>query len=79
MSTDRQIVPDREIPEGAVGARAIIRLDDDLNILEIYPSVAEASRSTGTNAKSIREAAKGNQRHAGGVVWRCADEVQQQS
>lgn len=75
---ERQVVLDQEIPEGVAGARAIIRLDDDFNVLEVYPSVAEASRSTGTNAKSIREAAKGNQRHAGGFVWRYADETERQ-
>ncbi|MBP3885167.1 MAG: 3'-5' exoribonuclease [Olsenella sp.] len=75
---DRPVILDQEIPEGVFGARAIIRLDDDFNVLEVYPSVAEASRSTGANAKSIREAAKGKQRHAGGFVWRYADEAERQ-
>lgn len=76
---DRRVVLEQEIPGGVASARAIIRLDDDFNVLEVYPSVAEASRSTGTNAKSIREAAKGKQRHAGGFVWRYADETQCQN
>ena len=71
-----QVILEQEIPASVGGSRAIIRLDDDLNVLEVYPSVAEASRSTGTNAKSIRDAAKGKQRHAGGFVWRYADEAQ---
>lgn len=75
---DGSVIIDQEIPEGVVGARAIVRLDDDFNVLEVYPSVAEASRSTGTNAKSIREAAKGRQRHAGGFVWRYADGAERQ-
>lgn len=73
---ERQIVLDQSIPEGVAGARTIIRLDDDFNVLEVYPSVAEASRSTGTSAKSIREVAKGKQRHAGGFVWRYADDAE---
>ena len=34
-----------------------------------YDSVAEACRRTGINSKSIRDAARGVQKHAGGYVW----------
>lgn len=45
-----------------------------MNIIEQYDSVAEAVRITGINSKSIRDAAKGVQKHAGFFVWRYADE-----
>ena len=54
--------------------RPILQMDDDMNIIEQYDSVAEAVRITGINSKSIRDAAKGVQKHAGFFVWRYADE-----
>lgn len=54
--------------------RPILQMDDDMNIIEQYDSVAEAVRITGINSKSIRDAAKGVQKHAGFFVWRYADD-----
>lgn len=54
--------------------RAIYQMDDDLNIIEKFETVSDAVRSTGINSKSIRDAAKGVQKHAGGYVWKYADE-----
>lgn len=53
-----------------------MRLDDSLTVLETYQSVAEASRSIGISAKCLRDAARGVQKHAGGYVWRYADELE---
>lgn len=49
------------------GRRPIARLDDNMRTLEIYQSVAEASRSVGVSTKSLRDAARGVQKHAGGL------------
>lgn len=54
--------------------RAILQLSDDMILIERFESVAEAARKTGINTKSIRDAAKGVQKHAGGFVWKYADE-----
>ena len=47
-------------------ARCIIQLDQDNIPLGEYSSIAEAVRVTGINSKSIRDAANGKQKHAGG-------------
>ena len=52
-----------------VNARIIIQKDDNNNVIQTYPSIAEAVRQTGINSKSIRDAANGVQKHAGGYVW----------
>ena len=45
-------------------------LDFNGNIIKEYISIAEAVRETGVNSKSIRDAANGVQKHAGGYVWK---------
>ena len=42
---------------------------DDGTLIAEYPSVAEAARIVGISPKSIREAANGRQKHAGGFCW----------
>lgn len=54
--------------------RAILKLSDDMTIIKKYDSIADASRDTDISSKSIRDAAKGVQKHAGNFVWRYADE-----
>lgn len=54
--------------------RAVIKLDDDNNILKIYISVAEASEDVGIAPKTIRDVANGKYKHGGGFAWRYADE-----
>ncbi len=50
--------------------RAILQMDMDMQLIRRFDSIAEAVRETGVNAKSIREAANGNQSHAGGFKWK---------
>ena len=45
-----------------------------IELNKIYGSTCEAERETGINSKSIRDASKEVQKHAGGFVWRYADE-----
>lgn len=47
----------------------VIQYTIDGNFVREYASVAEAVRITGINAKSIRDAAKGLQKTAGGYCW----------
>lgn len=54
--------------------RAILQLDDDGAIIKEYNSVNNASMAVGVSQKSIRDAAKGVQKHAGGFVWKYKDE-----
>ena len=49
-------------------------MDDEGNIIERFETIADAVRKPGVNSKSIRDAAKGVQRHAGGYVWKFVDE-----
>ena len=55
-------------------ARPVLQLTDDQTIIKEYPSLADAVRETGISSKSIRDAAKGVKKHAGGYCWRYADE-----
>lgn len=45
-----------------------------MNILEHFESISDAVKKTGINSKSIRDASKGIQKHAGGFVWKYEDE-----
>ncbi|MBP3453839.1 MAG: ribonuclease H-like domain-containing protein [Clostridia bacterium] len=53
-----------------VQGRGIIQLTDDNCVVCEYESIAAAVRATGINSKSIRDAANGVQRHAGGYCWK---------
>ncbi|HEO6865852.1 TPA: DNA polymerase III subunit epsilon, partial [Streptococcus agalactiae] len=55
-------------------ARPVLKMDDEMNILEHFESISDAVKKTGINSKSIRDASKGIQKHAGGFVWRYEDE-----
>ena len=54
--------------------RAILQLTDEMVLIKRYDTVSQAVRETGVNSKSIRDAAKGVQKHAGGYIWKYADE-----
>lgn len=53
--------------------KPIYQMNDKKVILQRYESISEAVRATGINSKSIRDAANGIQKHAGGYVWQFAD------
>lgn len=54
--------------------RGILQLNDDGTIINEYETIASAVRETGVNSKSIRDAANGVQKHAGGFCWKYRDE-----
>ena len=51
-------------------ARPIAAYTDAGVLVAQYSSIKDAERNTGVNSKSIRDAAKGVQKHAGGFVWK---------
>ena len=50
-------------------SRRIRQLSDEGEILGEFMTLAEAARAIGVNSKSIREAATGKQKRAGGFLW----------
>lgn len=58
----------------ATKGRVIMQLDDAGNIIKEYETLSQAIKETGINSKSIRDAAKGVQKHAGGYCWKYKDE-----
>lgn len=50
-------------------SRRIRQLSDEGEVLGEFRTLAEAERIIGVNSKSIREAATGKQKHAGGFRW----------
>ena len=71
---EQEKVKKSDISKGS-NKRPIIQLNDKMQIINRFDSIAEAVRQTGINYKSIRDAAKGVQRHAGGYIWRYEDEM----
>lgn len=55
--------------------RPVLQLLEDMTVIKRYETIADAVRETGINSKSIRSAAKGIQKHAGGYIWKYADET----
>lgn len=49
--------------------RAIIQMDDDGRIIKEFETIAAAVQEIGISSKSIRDAANGIQKHAGGFRW----------
>lgn len=54
--------------------RAIIKYNDEGQLLRVYGSVSDASADAGVAPKTIRDAASGKYKHAGGFCWIYADE-----
>jgi len=50
--------------------RIVERLDENGNVIELYPSMREAGRRTNTEYKNIFKVCNGERKHAGGYRWR---------
>lgn len=61
------------IERSSGNARRILQMTSNNEIIERFHSIAEAVKKTGINSKSIRDAANGKQRHAGGFIWEYED------
>ena len=57
------------------GKRAVLQLNDDGQIIKIYESLSEASKSVGLAPKTIRDVANGKYKHGGGFCWKYADQL----
>lgn len=53
--------------------RAIVQMTDEGDIIKEFDSIAAAVTETGVSSKSIRDAANGIQKHAGGYCWKYKD------
>mgnify|MGYP002604503381 CR=1 FL=1 len=60
-------------PKKSSGRAVVQYADDGIAIIKEFPSIAAAERETGINSKSIRCAATGTQKHAGGYRWKYRD------
>ena len=70
----KKLEAEKKSSECKKSGRAIIQMDDNGTILKEYETIALALKETGVNSKSIRDAAKGVQKHAGGFCWKYKDE-----
>lgn len=53
--------------------RSILQLTDDGAVIQEFETVTAASKAIGVSTKSIRDAAQGIQKHAGGYCWQYKD------
>ncbi len=49
--------------------RSIIQMDEAGNVIKVFDTVTSAAQEIGISTKSIRDAANGVQKHAGGYRW----------
>lgn len=55
--------------------RAVLQLTDDGSVVQEFETITAASKAIGVSTKSIRDAAQGIQKHAGGYCWQYKDET----
>lgn len=53
--------------------RAILQMTDEGEMIKEYSTIASAVAESGVSSKSIRDAANGIQKHAGGYCWKYKD------
>jgi len=56
--------------------KAIIQLTDDGMVVQEYETVTAAANAVGISTKSIRDAAQGVQKHAGGFCWKYKEQIE---
>lgn len=67
-----------QVKERVQRGRAICQLDDVGNVIAVYDSLSQAVETIGVSSKSIRDAANGVQKHAGGFCWKYKDQLEGQ-
>lgn len=60
-------------PPKEAACRAVAQYLEDGTLVAKFPSVSAAAKAAGVSPKSIRDAANGRQKHAGGFCWRYSD------
>ena len=68
--SQKELEKQKQASEKVPRTRAVIQMNDDGSIVNEFVSIAEAVTKTGVNSKSIRDAANGVQKHAGGFCWK---------
>ncbi len=63
-----------KIKNNKVIPKSVIQYDGNLNYINCFESVSEASKKLNINSKSIRDAASGRQKTAGGFIWKYKNE-----
>ncbi len=64
-----------QVKEKVQRGRAICQMDDAGNVIAVYESLSQAVETVGVSSKSIRDAANGVQKHAGGFCWKYKDQL----
>lgn len=54
-------------------SKKIYQLDDNDNIIRIFPSISEASRQLNVSNQAISDCLRGKQKHSAGYKWKYAD------
>ena len=70
----KKLIQEEKAKTSSNVGRPVLKMTDEHEIIQRYDTIADAVRDTGISSKSIRDAAKGVQKHAGGFVWKYADE-----
>ncbi len=52
---------------------AVLQLDKNMNILNVFRSMKEAEDCTGVNSKNIQRVCSGKRRSSGGYIWKYKD------
>ena len=76
-NTEPSFVPKQRPEDQRYNKHALYQLDDSNSVIVKYESIADAVKTTGINSKSIRDAANGKQKHAGGYVWRFVEDYEE--
>ena len=65
----KQKIGDAHRGVNAYNAKAVVQMDDDYNVIQIWGCIADAYRSLNICRQSIPEVLNGEQQHAGGYRW----------
>ena len=63
LNHDEQVLPPK------IKERAVRQIDFDGNVVNDFPSIAEAGRKTGIDAKNIQAVCAGKRKTTGGYKW----------
>ena len=59
--------------------RSVTQMDDSGRVIKVFPSLSSAAKEIGISTKSIRAAASGVQKHAGGFCWKYEESIDEDS
>ena len=56
-------------------SKKIYQLDEEENVIKLFPSISEASRQLGVSDQAISDCLRGIQKHSAGYKWKYADVI----